>query len=238
MTLTIDAEEAHNLPEHRGFRGVLETHAKRTGSAGSVASAAEDREQRAELDLGLGQLGRRVGVAHDAAARRTARASRPRSSAQRSATQNSPSSLASVHPTGPAYQPRSSPSKAGIRGVAAACGSPPTAGVGCSRPASSIALRGCVSCARIGVARCWMLATLTIAGSSGAVTQTACGRSARAIRRVDDRLLLAVLLGAQQLLAEVVVDRRVGRAAGRAGERDGRGAQALAADQQLRRGAR
>ena len=31
VTLTIDAEEARSLPEHRGFRGVLETHAKRTG---------------------------------------------------------------------------------------------------------------------------------------------------------------------------------------------------------------
>ena len=80
-----------------------------------------------------------------------------------------------------------------------------------------------------------MFATLTIAGSSGAATQTACGRSARAIRWRDDLLLLAVLLRAHQLLAEVVVDRRVGGAAGRAGERDGRGAQALAAHEQLRR---
>ena len=31
VTLTIDAEEARSLPEHRGLRGVLETHAKRTG---------------------------------------------------------------------------------------------------------------------------------------------------------------------------------------------------------------
>ena len=31
VTLTIDADEAQNLPEHRGFRGTLETHAKRTG---------------------------------------------------------------------------------------------------------------------------------------------------------------------------------------------------------------
>jgi sporulation protein YlmC with PRC-barrel domain len=31
VTLTIDAEEAQSLPEHQGFRGVLETHAKRTG---------------------------------------------------------------------------------------------------------------------------------------------------------------------------------------------------------------
>jgi hypothetical protein len=31
VTLTIDAEEARSLPEHRGFRGTLETHAKRAG---------------------------------------------------------------------------------------------------------------------------------------------------------------------------------------------------------------
>jgi sporulation protein YlmC with PRC-barrel domain len=31
VTLTIDAEEAMDLPTHRGFRGTLETHAKRTG---------------------------------------------------------------------------------------------------------------------------------------------------------------------------------------------------------------
>jgi PRC-barrel domain len=31
VTLTIDAEEAAQLPEHRRLRGVLETHAKRTG---------------------------------------------------------------------------------------------------------------------------------------------------------------------------------------------------------------
>jgi hypothetical protein len=31
VTLTIDAAEAKDLPGHRGFRGVVETHAKRTG---------------------------------------------------------------------------------------------------------------------------------------------------------------------------------------------------------------
>jgi sporulation protein YlmC with PRC-barrel domain len=31
VVLSIDAEEAHNLPEHRGFRGSLETRAKRAG---------------------------------------------------------------------------------------------------------------------------------------------------------------------------------------------------------------
>ena len=31
VTLTLDAEEAQDLPEHRGLRGSLETRAKRTG---------------------------------------------------------------------------------------------------------------------------------------------------------------------------------------------------------------
>jgi hypothetical protein len=31
VTLTIGAEEAKDLPGHRGLRGTLETHAKRTG---------------------------------------------------------------------------------------------------------------------------------------------------------------------------------------------------------------
>ena len=31
VTLSIDSQEAKDLPGHRGFRGTLETHAKRTG---------------------------------------------------------------------------------------------------------------------------------------------------------------------------------------------------------------
>ena len=53
------------------------------------------------------------------------------------------------------------------------------------------------------------------------------------MRRGDDRVLLAVLLRAQELLAEVVVDRRVGAAADRAGEGERGGARAVAADEQL-----
>ena len=160
----------------------------------------------------------------------------PRSSAQRRATQNSPSSLASVQPTAPAYQPRSRPSSAGISGAAAACGSPPTAGVGCSRPASSIALRGCASWARIGVARCWMFATLISVGLVGGGDPDGVRAQRAGDAADDDRLLLAVLVGAQQLLAEVVVDGGIGGAAGGAGQRDGLGAVAVAADQQLGRG--
>src|ERR1700730_16027679 len=56
---------------------------------------------------------------------------------QRGAPQNSPSPVASAQPTGPAYQPRSSPSSAGMSGAAPSSGSPPTAGVGCIIPARS-----------------------------------------------------------------------------------------------------
>ena len=70
-----------------------------------------------------------------------------------------------------------------------------------------------------------MFATLTIAGSGARRRpRPRAGAAARTIRRGDDRLLLAVLVAAQQLLAEVVVDRRVGAAPGRAGQRDGRDA--------------
>ena len=91
----------------------------------------------------------------------------PRRRPQRSATQNSPSSPRSVHPTPPAYQPRSMPSRAGISGSATDRGSPPTAGVGWRSPASSSTCSGRASCARIGVARCWTFWTLASPGSSG-----------------------------------------------------------------------
>ena len=48
------------------------------------------------------------------------------------------------------------------------------------------ALSGCASCARTGVARCWMLATFTSAGSSAGVTQTDSGCQ-RALDRVARR---------------------------------------------------
>src|SRR5262249_62219829 len=70
------------------------------------------------------------------------RASRSRSRALRRATQNSPSSVASIQPTGPAYQPRSMPSSSAIVAATAGQGSPPTAGGGGSRPAISIPERG------------------------------------------------------------------------------------------------
>src|ERR671934_17552 len=76
------------------------------------------------------------------------------------------------------------------------------------------------------------------------VDQVESGRFHLTVRPLDSRVsyrqatvreVVAVLVGAQQLLAEVVVDRRVGTAAGRTGERERAGAQPLAADEQLRR---
>ena len=78
-----------------------------------------------------------------------------------------------------------------------------------------------------------MFATRASTGSSAGVTQTLCGRERLHDPPRDDRLLLAVLRRAQQLLAEVVVDGRVGAAARRARERERARAQALAADEQL-----
>ena len=163
--------------------------------------------------------------------------SRSRSRAERRATQNSPSSLASIHPPGPRTSrgrcPRARRSAAQRLGA----GSPPTAGVGWRSPASSTAERGSASWAWIGVARCWMFATLTSCGSGSEATQTACGRSARSIRRATISCSRAVLVASQEPLAEMVVDRRVGAAAGRARERDRRGTGSLAPDEQLGAGA-
>ena len=78
-----------------------------------------------------------------------------------------------------------------------------------------------------------MFATRASTGSSAGVTQTLCGPQRLHDPPRDDRLLLAVLRRAQQLLAEVVVDGGVGAAARRARERERAGAQALAAHQQL-----
>ena len=84
----------------------------------AAASAGQDRQQRLQLDLGLGQLGRRVGVAHDADARVAAR-DRARAAARSAARRRTrrPRSRRSSRP-GPAYQPRSRPSSAGISGAA------------------------------------------------------------------------------------------------------------------------
>ena len=104
-------------------------------------------------------------------------------------------------------------------------------------PASSTADRGSASWAITGVPRCWMLATLITSGSAAASTQTACGRRVRTMRSETMRCSRAVLVAAQQLLAEVVVDRGVGAAPDRARQGHGRDARPGAPHEQLRAGA-
>ena len=82
-----------------------------------------------------------------------------------------------------------------------------------------------------------MFATRTIDGSSGAATHTLTGRRARAIRRVTIACSSRSLPDCSSCSPRCSVDRRVGRAPGGAGERDRRGAQALAPHEQLGRGA-
>ena len=78
-----------------------------------------------------------------------------------------------------------------------------------------------------------MLATLITSAPAPTSTQTECGRSGAHDPPATIALLVPVLVAAQQLLAEVIVDGGVGAAPGRAGQRDRRGAGAAAADEQL-----
>ena len=130
--------------------------------------------------------------------------------------------------------PGRGPRAPGSAATAAACGSPPTAGVGCSSPRELEHARpDRESCARIGVPRCWMLAIRTRIGSSACVIQTACGRSARSIR------LTTICCSSRSLAERRSCSPRwsstdgIGAAARRAGEGERSGPQALAADEQL-----
>jgi hypothetical protein len=78
-----------------------------------------------------------------------------------------------------------------------------------------------------------MFATRTRTGSGASVTHTACGLERLDDPLGDDRVLLAVLVAAQELLAEVGVDGGVGAAAGRAGQGHRARPQPVAAHEQL-----
>ena len=188
---------------------------------GGGRDLGEQRQQRPELDLGLGQLGRGIGAGDDA----DAGVEMGLAVAQQGAAQGDAelAVFGRVHPADRAGVPAAVHLlELGDRACGGrASGSPPTAGVGCSMPASSTAERGSASWATIGVARCWMLATLTISGSALGLDPDRVRAQRAGDALGDDRVLAAVLVAAQQLLAEVVVDGRVGAAAGRAGEGDG-----------------
>ena len=160
----------------------------------------------------------------------------PRSSAQRRATQNSPSSLASVHPIGPGVP---AAVEALERGDQRGGDRVRLAADGGRRVQQPRELDDAVRLGELGADR-----RREVLDVGDLDDRRLLGRGdpdgVRAQRAGDpvgdDRLLLAVLGRAEQLLAEVVVDRRVGGAADRARERDRGDAQALAAHEQLGRG--
>ena len=162
---------------------------------------------------------------------------RSRSRPERSATQNSPSSVASIQPTGPAYQPRSRPSSSLDQ---------------LDRRAARLAAdrRGRVQqpgqldrrarVGELGLDRRRQVLDVGDAHDRGLLLGLDPDRVRPQRARDaagDDLVLLADLGAVQHLLAEVVVHRGVGAAPRRAGQRDGRGDRAPAADQQLRAGA-
>ena len=172
----------------------------------ACAQPASTGSSACELDLGLGQLGRRVGVAHDAdagVAARDRRRAAARSAARRRTRR--PRSRRSSRP-GPAYQPRSRPSSAGISGAArgrAARRRRPASGA--AAPASSIALE------RRGELRADRRREVLDVGDphehrlvGAAATHTACGRSARSMRR-------ATIACSSRSLASAAAARRGGR---------------------------
>ena len=206
----------------------------RLGGRSQPRSGREQGKQRLQLDLGLGQLGR---PGRSRARRRRPRSSArpaPRSSAQRSATQNSPSSSRRSSPPG-----RRTSRGRGPRAPGSAA--PPRERLAADRrrrvqqPASSTsASSGSASCARIGVARCWMLAILHERRLVGAAaTHSACGRSVRSIRRAT------IACSSRSLVARAAARRGGRRPPGRRCGGSSRRARAcwraaLAADQQLR----
>ncbi len=142
------------------------------GTRCPARSARQQREQGRQLDLRLGQLLGRAGLADDAVA---GVAAGDGTSQQRTAKRDTkfavsgrvgPTDRACVPPTVQSLERRDERSRPGKR-------LPPTAGVGCISPASSSASIGAASWARIGVARCWMLAIFTNVGSGAAATQIA-----------------------------------------------------------------
>ena len=165
--------------------------------------------------LGLGQLLGRYRVAHDAVARVEVGdgAAQQRASGSPRRTRRPPRGRSS-------HRRRRTSRGRGPRGPGSAVGrrrgSPPTAGVGCSRPASSTrpparaAGRGS---GWRGAGRCGTFTSSGLVGGGGPEADRLEGP-------LDpprhDRLLLALLGAVGELLAEMVVHRRVGAATSRA----------------------
>ena len=212
--IEIPVDRRRNVEIHRRI-------ADRAGAGAFCAQPATSRQQGPELELGLGELG--IGIASRATMPAPANrwAVRSRSRALREGDAEL-AVLGGVHPADRARRTSRDPGPRARRSPASARsrGSPPTAGVGCSSPASSTAR---ARLRELGVDRGREVLDVRH------LDQLRLGRGldpdrmrARAPARSGARRSRArrgPSRTAQQLLAEVVVDRRVGAPPGRAGER-------------------
>ena len=225
-------------PHRPGRQRPPPPRAVRTGGRAVVVSRAgqahDSGQQRLELDLGLRQLVGGHRVAHDSVAR--VQVGDP-AAQQRGADRHE--ELAVLGEVGPADRARVPAAVEALEGGDQRLGGVPWLAAHRGRrmqqarrappPAPARA-----SWARIGVARCCTFWTFTSCGLVGRG-----GPEAHRVERAldaprHDRLLLALLGAARELLAQVVVDRGVGAAAGGPGQRHALGPRALAAHQQLR----
>ena len=152
----------------------------------------------------------------------------------RSATHSSPSPSAPSQPIGPAYQPRSKPSCSSISASATSRGSPPTAGVGCSRSASASRPGPSRTVPVISRHEVLDVRSVITPGSARLERRRTIGASGRGSRR-RRRVLLAVLLATPAGRGRARVLRRVGATpdrirrwppSGTSGPRCGRGVRA------------
>ena len=196
------------------------------------ALAREDREERAELDFGLVELGGGVGVADDAHACVEAGLG----VAEEGAAEGD-AEFAVVVGVGPADGSRVPASVEAFEGGDEGCG----VGVGLAADGwgwveQAGELDGADRVGELGSDRggeVLDVGDLDDLGLVGGGDPDRVGPKGAGDAADDDGLFFAVLVGAQELFAEVVVDGGVGGAAGGAGEGDGLGAVAVAADQQL-----
>ena len=162
---------------------------------------------------------------------------RSRSSAERSATQNSPSSVTSIHPTGPAYQPRSRSSSSAIAASASSAWLAAHRRGRVEQPGQLDrgARRGELSANGRRQVLDVRHPDQVRFGSGRHPDRVRAKRALDPAR--DDLVLGSILRRASQLLPEVIVDRRISAATGRARERDGGRPGAASPHEQLGTGA-
>ena len=197
-----------------------------------LTSAGEDRQERAELDLGLGQFRGRVGVADDSHSRVETRFGASEQSAPEGDAELAvvvgvgPADRSRVPASVDAFQRRDERDGGRMRLAADRRGWVEQTGEldGADRVGELGSDRG----GEVLDVRDLDQGRFVRGGDPDGVVSQGAGDAAD-----DDRVFFAVLLRPQLPLAEVVVDRRVGGTAGGAGQSHRLGSVTVSADQQL-----